>query len=1578
MQIGGSGFFPLLNNSAKNSVRVLHSDGNCAAAANGVIPDPTICDRSPQFDNYNDLEGGNIDINDLDDKTVNNNNVDSITTVVKGVQTNLSMNKFVNGILEEGATGSYTLRVTNNGPDATTAAITVTDTEPAGVDFDTQATGTGWSCSVPSNSLSCTYAGSLGVGVSTDITVPVTITGSGGFTITNAATVTAGSYNFDIVAGNNSDTDITQITQAPVASQERFLMSVSTLNGLTSIGGLSNFEDDDYIIYDPVTDTASMYFDNSALGYNVNDADAVHLIKNGHIIISAAAAGSTVGSNTLAFEPGDLVVYDPILQTARMLFDGSAIFAGAGNPAEVNITAAYVVGECELNPTPYNCSIIIAATPASGGSTLGGVAFTSSDLIQYNLDTGVASLFFDGTTYFDEEVGVSIEGFYLRVNPADPNGNINTLVLSVNDSGDDTVTLAATAGWDPVTGTFFTRDDVTQINIPGQATENLFLGDVALGIFTPADATRRIDALHVIEDGYMGHFSIVASGGDACTPTQITISKHEGLTHTLDSDYFGSIQLTTSTGLGNWAMSNGSGTLTNGTLDDGIATYTFVPGDGGDVVLTLTHTESSSVGVNVTNRIANESAAHDPSVAFAAVLTSTNYRDEFTNVAFNNNQGSLYWASAWAETDAGGLGVSAGNVQVLSGEARFTASGSALARGVDFNAIPDSEAIMLSFNFRYTGLAGADSMVVEARADSNASWTTIETLSGFSGTGSGTRNLNLTTLHFGANPPTATAQIRFRISNGYAVSNYMYIDNVEVSTATNQCGYTGVVALDHYAISHSGTGISCLATDITIGAQDVGEGLVAPNETIQLSTSTSKGTWAAVVSGTGTLSGAATLTGGADTGIATYEYPSGESQVILRFNHTVAGVVNINVTGQTSGKTESVSHDADLTVAAAGLRFYNETLSNTSILTQIAGKNSSVAPFGNTLTIQAVRTSNVDPTQCEPIFAAGETLTIGFAAECQDPGSCAAAQTFQINGQNVSLVNDNAGAGASGYTDVNIPITAQASTTEAGTIVLNYSDVGQMELHARYDIPFNNDPAETYLSGDYLTGTSSMFIVRPFGFDIDFSDDRQNSGGVSDAVDQNGSAFKIAGEAFDTSVTAVRWQAGDDANNDGVPDAGANLTDNGATPNFDQDSANANYSVRVSIIENKVDVAYPAYGVPGVLTTPDFDGFTSGIQTHSMTYDEVGIVDLRADIVDDNDVVTTYKGTSAVEGRVLNVGRFYPNLFAVSAAALTPRADAACLPASTFTYMDEEFGVAMTLTARNIAGVTTQNYHGVYAKLDTLAELGLVAYQDRAALADVDRTTRLENAVSGGLPAIFIADWVSGVLALDGRMLFARAAAPDGPYASLEIGTLPTDNDNVTIDPGRYGLTATGVRNMNLDNGSNEATGYTRYRIGAAHEFRYGRMIVNNAYGPETEDLALTFDVEYYNGSEFVRNTLDNCSVINAAELSFNSYTVDLGSGETTITIPDTATLSAGQTQSVTVSSAPLETSAPGEGNTGTVNIELDLSAATGLNMEYLQFEWDDVGADYNENPQGQIEFGQYRMHDRIINWQEVYNTATP
>jgi hypothetical protein len=127
--------FPLLNNERKIVARLLHSGGSCDATTIGFIPNPENCVRSPQFDNRNDLQGGILDINNLVDKSENNNNVHSINTNVKGIETNLRIVKTVIDGLETNQPGQYLLTVTNLGPDATTFPITVTDEQPTGVTF---------------------------------------------------------------------------------------------------------------------------------------------------------------------------------------------------------------------------------------------------------------------------------------------------------------------------------------------------------------------------------------------------------------------------------------------------------------------------------------------------------------------------------------------------------------------------------------------------------------------------------------------------------------------------------------------------------------------------------------------------------------------------------------------------------------------------------------------------------------------------------------------------------------------------------------------------------------------------------------------------------------------------------------------------------------------------------------------------------------------------------------------------------------------------------------------------------------------------------------------------------------------------------------------------------------------------------------------------------------------------------------------------------------------------------------------------------------------------------------------------
>lgn len=221
-------------------------------------------------------------------------------------------------------------------------------------------------------------------------------------------------------------------------------------------------------------------------------------------------------------------------------------------------------------------------------------------------------------------------------------------------------------GFDPSTGTVVTQDDVTQIDETGSTTtSNLFLGDVELGVFesTGSLSNLLIDALHLVEDPYVGHFRISEYGGSTsvCSPTglQLRISKHEGLSHSRDTDYYGSVRLTTDTNLGDWTLVSGSGTLSNGTADDGAAIYTFVPADGGTVILSLKQSDAGTVNIDVSNGVAREgipagTGSEAPLFTYSEGVT-LNYLDSFSTISYANQNGTNAWSTNWVENDNGTL-----------------------------------------------------------------------------------------------------------------------------------------------------------------------------------------------------------------------------------------------------------------------------------------------------------------------------------------------------------------------------------------------------------------------------------------------------------------------------------------------------------------------------------------------------------------------------------------------------------------------------------------------------------------------------------------------------------------------------------------------------------------------------------------------------------------------------------------------------------------------------------------------------------------------------------------------------------
>ncbi|MBC7700998.1 DUF6701 domain-containing protein [Aquabacterium sp.] len=104
-----------------------------------------------------------------------------------------------------------------------------------------------------------------------------------------------------------------------------------------------------------------------------------------------------------------------------------------------------------------------------------------------------------------------------------------------------------------------------------------------------------------------------------CSAVTITITARTSAPATY-TGYTGTINLSTSTGKGDWALGatpTPSGTLNKGTANSGTATYTYVAGDSGVIKLTLTNTQANSLTVTVVDSVIVGSSTTSASMAFS-------------------------------------------------------------------------------------------------------------------------------------------------------------------------------------------------------------------------------------------------------------------------------------------------------------------------------------------------------------------------------------------------------------------------------------------------------------------------------------------------------------------------------------------------------------------------------------------------------------------------------------------------------------------------------------------------------------------------------------------------------------------------------------------------------------------------------------------------------------------------------------------------------------------------------------------------------------------------------------------------
>src|SRR5439155_24830648 len=135
------------------------------------------------------------------------NNSASVT--ITGQAPDLTIAKSHVGSFVRGSTGSYSATVSNIGAAASSGLVTVSDALPAGLTPST-ASGTGWSCVVAGQTVTCTRSDALAAGASYPvITITVAISQSATSPLTNTAAVAGGN---ELNSSNDSASDVPTVS----------------------------------------------------------------------------------------------------------------------------------------------------------------------------------------------------------------------------------------------------------------------------------------------------------------------------------------------------------------------------------------------------------------------------------------------------------------------------------------------------------------------------------------------------------------------------------------------------------------------------------------------------------------------------------------------------------------------------------------------------------------------------------------------------------------------------------------------------------------------------------------------------------------------------------------------------------------------------------------------------------------------------------------------------------------------------------------------------------------------------------------------------------------------------------------------------------------------------------------------------------------------------------------------------------------------------------------------------------------------------------------------------------------------
>lgn len=671
--------------------------------------------------------------------------------------------------------------------------------------------------------------------------------------------------------------------------------------------------------------------------------------------------------------------------------------------------------------------------------------------------------------------------------------------------------------------------------------------------------------------------------------------------------------------------------------------------------------------------------------------------------------------------------------------------------------------------------------------------------------------------------------------------------------------------LNHYAVSHTGSGLTCQQSTITVTAHDLNHGnIVMPNNTtqIQLSTSNGIGDWS-LVAGYGQLDN-----GTANDGVATYLF-NGEYQAVFALSSGTAANVSVNVTdGQF---TEASTEDPVLAIKACVAARFNACEASTPRCVP-SSSSFNYARLNTKLADTAFRFDLVklkNDATLENTFAGAATVDLlvnTSTGVALGANNCPVSQTAVIP---LGLV----------------PFTGGYSTLNVNVLANSVSAVAP-RYGAYRDVRVRISCTALVCGTAQVACSTDNFAIRPQQFTL--------SSNLTNAA-QSGTPKQAAGLPFTLSAASVAGYSGTplvDNTLDGQKIVGHRSA--------------ADYSDRLV----GGDAAPFPLGAAALAT-----GLASNA---GLAYHDVGNFSIQPDGVVDNswtsvdqpnDCVVGSSSNTAVGGKfgcnIANrtaspaIGRFYPHHYALYG-ALT----AAC--GSGFTYMGQrELGITLGATALSSGNQILSRYTSGYATLASTSVAGrdganAVALGGRLApalpvlnwnIGNAGRFYQTDGAAygigstsirvsgSGGMASgelikfgadntvytvqgfAAASDGSGGVLTLTGGLVQAMPASvrgltfqysferlangQDGPYDSfgLQVGVNDTD-----------GALISSVNGTAVTPAASVLLGTTR--------LRHGRMRIENMIGSERRDFPVPVAAQYWNGSRFDLNTLDSCTAL--------------------------------------------------------------------------------------------------------------------